>query len=58
MDLLQVLVDQVHVVLIENDVDQPEEFDLFVGVNQLRVLIVDVLLELGVEVGFYNRLVI
>jgi hypothetical protein len=33
VDLLQILVDQVHVILIEHNIDETEELYLFIGVD-------------------------
>jgi hypothetical protein len=50
VDLLEVLIDQLHIGLIEHDVDKTEQFDFLVGFDELRVLVVNIPLELSVEV--------
>lgn len=44
------MIDQMHVALIEHDVDEAKQFNLFVCFDKLGILIVDVSLELRVEV--------
>ena len=56
--LLEVLVDQVHVLLVEGDVDQAEQFDLFVGLDEFVVQLVDVAFELRVEAALDDVLVV
>lgn len=58
MDFLQVLVDQMHVALIQNYVDQAKQFDLLVSLDQLSVLLIDIFLELSVEVRLNYGLMI
>lgn len=50
MNLFQVLVDEVHVVLVEHNVDEAEELNFFISVHEFRILLVYVPLELGVEI--------
>jgi hypothetical protein len=58
VNLFQVLVNQVHVLFVQCDVDKTKDFYFFIVFCELLVVIVDVAFELGVEIAFDQGVVI
>ena len=58
MNLLEILVYQVHILLVQSNVNHSKQFNFFIGFLVLFVILVDVLLELRIKVALNDILVV
>ena len=58
VNLFEILIYEVHLILVKNDVDKPKQLNFLICVNKLLIKVVDVPLELSVEIAFNNSFMV